>query len=90
MGASTETSPREAAQALGVPEERVDVPYVETGATPPDQGTSSSRSSFFNVLAAHAAAELLHEQLRDRPAVSKAHQFRQPIERLPHQHSDDF
>jgi CO/xanthine dehydrogenase Mo-binding subunit len=59
---------REVARALGVREERVDVPYVETGATPPDQGTSSSRSSFFNVLAAHAAAEDLVAQLKELAA----------------------
>jgi len=63
---------REVARALGVPEERVDVPYVETGETPPDQGTSSSRSSFFNVLAAHAAAENLAEQLTE--LASKAYE----------------
>ncbi|HZT06734.1 MAG TPA: xanthine dehydrogenase family protein molybdopterin-binding subunit [Chloroflexota bacterium] len=55
---------REVARALGVPEDRVDVPFVDTRSTPPDQGTSSSRSSFFNVLAAHVAAEDLYRQLR--------------------------
>ena len=63
---------REVARALGVPEERVDVPYVETGETPPDQGTSSSRSSFFNALAAGAAAEDLVGQLRE--LASKAYE----------------
>jgi CO/xanthine dehydrogenase Mo-binding subunit len=56
---------REVARSLGVPEERVLVPYVETGMTPPDQGTSSSRSSFFNALAARAAADDLASKLRD-------------------------
>ncbi len=55
---------REVARALDIPEERVDVPFVDTNTTPPDQGTSSSRSSFFNVLAARAAAEDLRVQLR--------------------------
>jgi CO/xanthine dehydrogenase Mo-binding subunit len=59
---------REVARALGVPEDRVEVPYVETGVTPPDQGTSSSRSSFFNALAAQAAADDLRRQLRELAA----------------------
>jgi CO/xanthine dehydrogenase Mo-binding subunit len=54
---------REVARALGIPEERVRVPYVETDVTPPDQGTSSSRSSFFNALAARGAAEDVRTQL---------------------------
>lgn len=56
---------REVARALGIPEERVQVPYVDTGLTPPDQGTSSSRSSFFNALAARAAAGDLKRQVRE-------------------------
>ncbi len=54
---------REVARAMGIPEERVRVPYVETDVTPPDQGTSSSRSSFFNALAAGEAAEDVKSQL---------------------------
>jgi CO/xanthine dehydrogenase Mo-binding subunit len=54
---------REVARAMGIPEERVRVPYVETDVTPPDQGTSSSRSSFFNALAAGGAAEDVRTQL---------------------------
>jgi CO/xanthine dehydrogenase Mo-binding subunit len=55
---------REVARSLEIPEERVDVPHVDTNATPPDQGTSSSRSSFFNALAAKEAAEDLRQQLK--------------------------
>jgi CO/xanthine dehydrogenase Mo-binding subunit len=54
---------REVARAMGIPEERVRVPYVETDVTPPDQGTSSSRSSFFNALAAGDAAADVRTQL---------------------------
>lgn len=56
---------RAAARALDIPEERISVPYADTQVTPPDQGTSSSRSSFFNVLAAKAAAADLYRQLRE-------------------------
>src|SRR5581483_4844069 len=59
---------REGARALDVPEEAVLVPYTDTGLTPPDQGTSSSRSSFFNALAARVAADDLRRQLRDLAA----------------------
>ncbi|MPZ13537.1 MAG: molybdopterin-dependent oxidoreductase [Chloroflexi bacterium] len=59
---------REVARALGVPEERVDVPFVDTRETPPDQGTSSSRSTFFNVRAAQAAADDLRRQVRELAA----------------------
>src|SRR5579871_4179870 len=58
----------EVARALGIPEARVRVPYVDTNLTPPDQGTSSSRSSFFNVLAMRVAADDLHRQLRELAA----------------------
>ena len=54
---------RETARALDLPEEVVQVPYVETGTTPPDQGTTSSRSTFFNGLAVRAAAADLRRQL---------------------------
>ncbi|HEY7060455.1 MAG TPA: xanthine dehydrogenase family protein molybdopterin-binding subunit [Chloroflexota bacterium] len=59
---------REGARALEVPEEAVQVPYTDTGLTPPDQGTSSSRSSFFNALAARVAADDLRRQLRELAA----------------------
>ncbi|HZU05176.1 MAG TPA: xanthine dehydrogenase family protein molybdopterin-binding subunit [Chloroflexota bacterium] len=59
---------REVARALEVPEERVEVPYVDTRLTPPDQGTTSSRSTFFNGLAARAAADDLRRQLRELAA----------------------
>ncbi|MEA2638815.1 MAG: hypothetical protein QOF51_209, partial [Chloroflexota bacterium] len=59
---------REGARALGIPEARVRVPYPDTGSTPPDQGTSSSRSSFFNALAAQEAAEDLYVELRELAA----------------------
>jgi CO/xanthine dehydrogenase Mo-binding subunit len=54
---------REVARSMGIPEEQVRVPYVETDVTPPDQGTSSSRSSFFNALAAKEAAGDVQAQL---------------------------
>lgn len=56
---------REVARALDVAEDRVQVPWVDTHTTPPDQGTSSSRSTFFNILAARAAAADLGRQLRE-------------------------
>ncbi|HWP28453.1 MAG TPA: xanthine dehydrogenase family protein molybdopterin-binding subunit [Chloroflexota bacterium] len=59
---------REAARALEVPEEVLQVPYTDTDLTPPDQGTTSSRSSFFNGLAIRAAADYLRRQLRDLAA----------------------
>jgi CO/xanthine dehydrogenase Mo-binding subunit len=67
---------REVARALGIPEERVRVPYVDTDATPPDQGTSSSRSTFFNAIAAEHAAEHLYSQLRELAA----HVLEAPLE----------
>ncbi|MBM2810949.1 MAG: putative xanthine dehydrogenase subunit [Chloroflexi bacterium] len=54
---------REVARALSVAEAAVRVPFVDTEATPPDQGTSSSRSSFFNAMAARAAADDLRRQI---------------------------
>jgi CO/xanthine dehydrogenase Mo-binding subunit len=59
---------REAARALDIPEEVVQVPFVETGTTPPDQGTTSSRSTFFNGLALRAAAADLRRQLAELAA----------------------
>ncbi len=59
---------REGARALDVPEAAVEVPYTDTSLTPPDQGTSSSRSSFFNALAARVAADDLRRQLRELAA----------------------
>src|SRR5579884_2406366 len=59
---------REVARVLEVPEATVQVPYVDTTLTPPDQGTTSSRSTFFNGLAARAAADDLRRQLRELAA----------------------
>jgi CO/xanthine dehydrogenase Mo-binding subunit len=59
---------RETARLLGLPEARIRVPYPDTALTPPDAGTNSSRSSFFNGIAARRAADDLQRQLRELAA----------------------
>jgi CO/xanthine dehydrogenase Mo-binding subunit len=58
----------ETARALEVSDDAIQVPYADTSLTPPDQGTTSSRSSFFNGLAVRVAAEDLRRQLRELAA----------------------
>ncbi|HZR97246.1 MAG TPA: xanthine dehydrogenase family protein molybdopterin-binding subunit [Chloroflexota bacterium] len=59
---------RETARLLGLPETAIRVPYPDTALTPPDAGTNSSRSSFFNGVAARRAADDLQRQLRELAA----------------------
>jgi CO/xanthine dehydrogenase Mo-binding subunit len=59
---------RETARLLGLPEARIRVPYPDTALTPPDAGTNSSRSSFFNGVAARRAADDLQRQLAELAA----------------------
>jgi CO/xanthine dehydrogenase Mo-binding subunit len=54
---------RETARLLGIPEAAVRVPYPDTAITPPDAGTNSSRSSFFNGTVAKLAADDLRRQV---------------------------
>jgi CO/xanthine dehydrogenase Mo-binding subunit len=55
---------RETARALDVPETLVQVAYPDTATTPPDAGTNSSRSTFYNGQAVRAAAADLYGQAR--------------------------
>ena len=59
---------RETARLLGLPETAIRVPYPDTALTPPDAGTNSSRSSFFNGVAVRRAADDLRRQLRELAA----------------------
>ena len=59
---------RETARLLGLPETAIRVPYPDTALTPPDAGTNSSRSSFFNGVAVRRAADDLTRQLRELAA----------------------
>jgi CO/xanthine dehydrogenase Mo-binding subunit len=59
---------QETARQLGIPEAQVRVPYPDTALTPPDAGTNSSRSSFFNGTVACLAADDLRRQLAELAA----------------------